>query len=134
MTGLLGSRTNFSRSRLDNCDLSGSEWCHADFSSATLQMARVVSSDLTGADFSEATLGGSDFSGSSLRAVQMSGANLFGANFCGADLTGARDLTQQQLLQARTDHSTILPNGSRGPYIRFSGAEKPKSGRNTGWM
>jgi len=59
-----------------------------------------------------------------LRDVRMAGANLLGVDFCGTDLTGARGVTRQQLQQARTDAYTILPNGSRGPYVRFSGAEK----------
>jgi hypothetical protein len=29
-------------------------------------------------------------------------------------------------MQAVTDSGTILPNGSHGPYMRFSGAEKPR--------
>jgi len=28
-------------------------------------------------------------------------------------------------MQSLTDPSTMLPNGSRGPFMRFSGAEKP---------
>jgi uncharacterized protein YjbI with pentapeptide repeats len=63
----------------------------------------------------------------------MAGANLLAADFCGADLSGARDVTQQQMQQARTDACTILPNGSRGPYIRFSGAEKATGNRGRGW-
>jgi len=44
----------------------------------------------------------------------------------GANLKGARELTSEQLMQALTDATTILPNGNRGPYIRYSGAEKPR--------
>jgi hypothetical protein len=31
-----------------------------------------------------------------------------------------------QLSQALTGSTTILPNGRRGPYMRYSGAEKPR--------
>jgi hypothetical protein len=31
-------------------------------------------------------------------------------------------------MQARTDQETILPNGSRGPYLLYSGAEKTRPG------
>jgi hypothetical protein len=29
------------------------------------------------------------------------------------------------LTQARTDETTILPNGSHGPYVKYSHAERP---------
>jgi hypothetical protein len=29
-------------------------------------------------------------------------------------------------MQALTNQSTILPDGRSGPYLRFSGAEKPR--------
>jgi hypothetical protein len=53
------------------------------------------------------------------------GADLSSVDFRKADLEGARDLTQTQLGRALTDETTILPNGSRGPYMRRSGAERP---------
>ena len=56
-----------------------------------------------------------------------SGAMLLAADLRGADLTGAREITSQQLAQARTDDTTILPNGSRGPYRRNSGAERART-------
>jgi uncharacterized protein YjbI with pentapeptide repeats len=68
-----------------------------------------------------------------LKDARMGGAILLGADFGGADLTGARDVTAQQLQQARTDGFTIMSNGSRGPYVRFSGAEKPIANRDRGW-
>jgi hypothetical protein len=55
----------------------------------------------------------------------MGGTNLLAANLCGADLSDAHGLTPGQLLQARTDERTVLPNGRHGPYLRFSGAERP---------
>ncbi len=30
-------------------------------------------------------------------------------------------------MQSLTDNMTVLPNGSKGPYLRHSGAEKPQS-------
>jgi uncharacterized protein YjbI with pentapeptide repeats len=84
----------------------------------------VLHANLNGADLRDAQLGGNDFSGASLRDARMGGARLLAANFCAADLRGARELTQEQLGQARTDTDTILPNGTRGPFVRFSGDEK----------
>jgi len=126
------SDVNLSHGRLNGCDLSGAELYNAKFNNACLEGTSLVNADLTGADFRGASLGASDFSRAVLRDVRMAGANLLGADFGGADLTGARDITQQQMQQARTDGCTILPNGSRGPYLRFSGAEKPNVNRGRG--
>ncbi len=92
-----------------------------------------MNADFNGADFREASLAGCDFSHAVLRNTRMAGTNLLGTDLCGADLTGARDLTPQQLQQARIDSRTVLPNGSRGPYHRFSGAEKPASSGVKSW-
>jgi len=54
-----------------------------------------------------------------------SGAQLLAADFRDANLQGAREMTADQLAMARTDQTTILPNGSAGPYMKRSGAEKP---------
>ncbi|MDQ2948660.1 MAG: pentapeptide repeat-containing protein, partial [Acidobacteriota bacterium] len=78
------------------------------------------------ADFRDSNLSGTDFSGANLRHARFGGAKLFAANLCGADLSGARDFTALQLSQARTDPTTILPNGSSGPFLRNSGAERTR--------
>ena len=80
---------------------------------------------LAGADLRDAKLDGSEFAHAALHGAQMAGASLFAADLRAADLTGARGLRATQLMQARTDESTILPNKRRGPYIRGSGAERP---------
>jgi uncharacterized protein YjbI with pentapeptide repeats len=118
---------NFTCSRLSDCDLSQAELRQAKFQNASLPGTRFVTSDLTGADFREASMGGSDLCGAVLRNVRFGGGKLLGADLRGTDLTGARELAQQQLQQARTDTSTTLPNGSRGPYLRFSITEKPRT-------
>ena len=79
---------------------------------------------LNEADFREAQLSGVNLGRSELRRVRFRGAKLFAADLRGSDLTGALELTANQLAQARTDESTTLPNGSRGPFRRFSGAER----------
>jgi hypothetical protein len=33
-------------------------------------------------------------------------------------------MTADMLSQSLTDHRTILPNGTQGPYRKFSGAER----------
>ena len=72
----------------------------------------------------EAHLSGVDFCQSDLSYSRFRGAKLFATDFRGADLTRAQDLTVAQLTQARTDERTTLPNGTRGLYSRFSGAER----------
>jgi uncharacterized protein YjbI with pentapeptide repeats len=66
--------------------------------------------------------------GSTFDGARFQGAVTFGADFRGANLAGAAGLTPRQLMQARTDQETILPNGSRGPYLLYSGAEKTRPG------
>ncbi len=50
---------------------------------------------------------------------------MLGADLRAANLAGARGLSREQLSQALTDDSTVLPNGKPGPYIKYSGAEQP---------
>jgi uncharacterized protein YjbI with pentapeptide repeats len=57
-------------------------------------------------DFSRCVLGGARFSGAQMTTTDLRGANL----------QGARELTSEQLMQALTDATTILPNGNRGPF------------------
>ena len=54
----------------------------------------------------------------------LSGADLSGADLSGADLSGA-DATDEQLASATTDDSTVLPDGSKGPFRGGSGAHLP---------
>jgi hypothetical protein len=56
---------------------------------------------------------------------RFAGANLAAADLTSATLSGARELTIQQLEAARTATGTTLPNGTSGPYRRGSGAERP---------
>ena len=71
---------------------------------------------MRGGEFNRAVLGGARFSG----------AKLLMTDFRGANLEDARELGSEQLSQALTDRTTILPNGAKGPYIKGSGSEKPR--------
>jgi len=97
------------------------------FSRAELIQCVFRHADLRACDFRDVRLRGGDFWKASLAGSRFGGAQITMADFRGADLTGARELTGDQLSQSLTDDYTILPNGSRGPYLRRSGAEKPKT-------
>lgn len=104
---------NFSEAKLrkanfQNADLNGVNFGRADLTQATLRGA-----NLGRAYFSNANLQGADLRGANLSYATLSNANLRGANLCGADLTGAR-VTDEQLAVAKTNWSTIYPNGKRG--------------------
>ena len=70
---------------------------------------------------------GGEFAGAVLAGARFEGAKLLTVDFRGADLRGVRDLTAEQLLQALTDAATTLPNGTKGPYMKYSGAEKVRA-------
>lgn len=97
----------------------------ASFLRADLRGTEIEWAELAGADFRGAQLSGVLFCRADLTEARFATATLMAADLRGANLTGARELTAQQLSQARTDENTILPNGSRGPYRRYSGAERP---------
>ncbi len=88
-----------------------------DLRLATLREADLSRTDLSGADLSGANLRGAD-----LRGANLSGANLSGANLNGANLRGVGNLTEDQLADALSDETTTLPDGSKGPFKRGSGA------------
>jgi hypothetical protein len=81
---------------------------------------------LSEVDFRDANLSGAKFGAADLARAKFGGARMLAADLRGANLDGARELTMEQLSQALTDRTTVLPNGRRGPYMRYSGAEKPR--------
>jgi serine/threonine-protein kinase len=120
------SSANFGLARLLTCD----------FHAATMDFARLYRADLTRSqfdrasmqecDFREAKLTGASFTRAVLCGSRFGEADLSLADLRGANLRGARELTAAQLMAARTDDRTILPDGRRGPYLKGSGAESPR--------
>lgn len=104
---------NFNQSKLPNANFQGSDLSHANFGRASLTKANLRNTKLIKAYFHYANLEGADLRGANLTQACLSNANLRGANLCGADLTGAL-ITDEQLATARTNWSTVLPNGRRG--------------------
>ena len=88
-------RPDFSRADLSGASLSGADLSGADFSGASLSETDLRRADLSGANLSE----------TDLRRVNLSRANL-----SRADLSGAKDLTREQVESAVTDENTRLPD------------------------
>jgi uncharacterized protein YjbI with pentapeptide repeats len=67
--------------------------------------------DLSHAKLERANLSGADFSNAVLREADFKDAILDGTILRGADLTGAKNLTKDQLRKAVLDPKTRLPDG-----------------------
>ncbi|MBE9169456.1 pentapeptide repeat-containing protein [Pleurocapsales cyanobacterium LEGE 06147] len=107
------AEVNFQQSRLIKVNLQGADLTSADLSGADLRQAMLRNANLGRAYLNFANLEGTDLRGADLSFAHLKDAKLKGANLCGANLTNT-DITQQQLAQAKTNWTTILPNGKRG--------------------
>lgn len=105
----------FHESRLSKANFQAAILEGADFGKANLTQANLRDAKLGRAYFSYTNLEGADLRGADLSYAHMNYANLTGANLCGANLTNAR-ISDEQLAQAKTNWSTILPNGKRGLF------------------
>ncbi|MBE9138940.1 pentapeptide repeat-containing protein [Nodosilinea sp. LEGE 07088] len=103
---------NFNQSQLPSANFQGSDLSNANFGRANLSHASLRNANLVKAYFHYANLEGADLRGANLARASLSNANLRGANLCGADLTGAL-ISSDQLAVARTNWSTVMPNGRR---------------------
>jgi len=104
---------NFNQSKLPGANFQGADLSNANFGRANLSRANLRNAKLVKAYFHYANLEGADLRGADLGQACLSNANLRGANLCGANLTGAL-ISDDQLASARTNWSTVLPNGRRG--------------------
>jgi uncharacterized protein YjbI with pentapeptide repeats len=66
--------------------------------------------NMSGANLVEANFARADATGANFREADFARANLDGTILIGADLTGARNLTVEQLARAGIDETTVLPN------------------------
>jgi uncharacterized protein YjbI with pentapeptide repeats len=124
--GSVAVSTNFSGSKLDNCNFAAVDLRGAKFTRAEILQCSFREARLEECDFREVRLRGGNFDRAVLAGARFAGAQLRSTDFRGTNLQDARELTPQQLLEAITDRTTILPNGTKGPYMRASGAERPK--------
>jgi serine/threonine-protein kinase len=108
LTGASFANAKLKRANLQGADLSNTNFSRADLGQATMRNAKLGGAYLGAANLVETDLRGADLSRACLKE-----ANLKGANLCGADLTEAI-ISEEQLSTARTNWSTIYPNGKRG--------------------
>ncbi|MBE9079309.1 pentapeptide repeat-containing protein [Romeria aff. gracilis LEGE 07310] len=105
--------SSFAKSVLKKANLQGIDLSNANLSKADLGHATLRSAKLGGAYLGSANLEGCDLRGADLTRACLDQANLRDANLCGADLTDAA-ISDEQLAVARTNWTTVYPNGKRG--------------------
>ena len=71
--------------------------------------------DLTRSDLRLANLRGADLRNANLVGARMIGVDIADTDLRGADLRTAEDLTPEQMLVTRGDHSTVLPEPLEHP-------------------
>ncbi|MCU0537654.1 MAG: serine/threonine-protein kinase [Hydrococcus sp. Prado102] len=103
----------FHQSRLIQANFQKANLSNADFGHANLAGADLRNSNMSRVYLSYADLEGADLRGADLSFAHLTYANLKGANLCGANLTNAK-VTEEQLVYAKTNRSTIMPTGRKG--------------------
>ncbi|NEO90689.1 MAG: protein kinase [Moorea sp. SIO3G5] len=103
----------FRHGKLFNISLKGADLSSANFGEANLHQADLRNANLGRAYLKKANLAGADLRGANLSYAHLENANLRGANLCGANLSNAK-VTKEQLAQAKTNWTTVLPSGKRG--------------------
>lgn len=124
-----GGPINLSRARLKGTNLDNALMTNANLAGAQLMGASLVHARLDGANLS-----GSDLSGANLDQADLADADLFEAVVSGAKLAGTRNLTQEQIDNARGDASTELPQELVTPTHWLTGEKAGASSRPAPWM
>ena len=107
------SEANFNQSKLIKVNLQGAKLKSTNFSETDMRQTNLRSANLCRAYFISANLEGADLRGADLSFARFDNANLKGVNLCGANLTNA-SISKEQLEQAKTNWTTVLPGGRRG--------------------
>ncbi|NET55512.1 MAG: protein kinase [Symploca sp. SIO2E6] len=102
----------FQEAKLAKINLQEADLTNAIFGQASLKRANLRGAILVRAYFNNADLEGADLRNADLSYAHITNANLKGANLCGANLSSAK-ITEDQLAQAKTNWSTVFPNGKR---------------------
>jgi len=116
--------------------LANMAFCHAQMQNADLLGANLANvdlhqADLENADLSQANLTGARLSRANLRRADLSQAIIVNADFFKADLQNVRNLTDEQLLQAKRLWGALMPDGTTydGRYSLAGDIEFAKWGR-----
>ena len=107
------SGANFHHSRMIKINLQSADLSSTDFTSCDLRQAMLRNANLGRSYLSSANLEGADLRGADLSYGHFKGTKLKGANLCGANLSNS-SITEDQLAQAKTNWTTVMPNGRRG--------------------
>ncbi len=107
------SGSNFHHSRMIKINFQGADLSSTDFTDCDLRQGMLRNANLGRSYLSYANLEGTDLRGADLSYAHFKDTKLKGANLCGANLTNA-NITEEQLALAKTNWTTILPNGKRG--------------------
>ena len=107
------SGSNFNHSRMIKTNFQGADLSSTDFTACDLRQGMLRNTNLGRSYLSYANLEGTDLRGADLSYAQLKNTKLKGANLCGANLTNA-NITEEQLALAKTNWTTVLPNGKRG--------------------
>lgn len=100
----------FSGAQLGGADFRKAYGAGSIFVGADLSNAKFTGADLTGVRLAHANLQDAVFEAADMKLADLSGANLHGA-----DLSGALNLTAEQLSKACADGGTKLPEGLAAP-------------------
>ncbi|MGK7894226.1 MAG: pentapeptide repeat-containing protein [Xenococcus sp. (in: cyanobacteria)] len=107
------SGSNFNHSRMIKINFQGADLNSTDFTACDMRQGLLRNANLGRSYLSYANLEGADLRGADLSYAQLKNTKLKGANLCGANLTNA-NITEEQLALAKTNWTTVLPNGKRG--------------------
>ena len=107
------SGSNFHHSRMIKINFQGADLSSTDFTDCDLRQGMLRNANLGRSYLSYANLEGADLRGADLSYAHFKDTKLKGANLCGANLTNA-NITEEQLALAKTNWTTVLPNGKRG--------------------
>jgi uncharacterized protein YjbI with pentapeptide repeats len=116
---------NLGSTRASDCDFRGAELNSARLNLANLRQNTFCGATMARCDFRESDLSSADFSGAVLLNSIFREANIMATDFRGSVLEGARGLTGRQLSQSLTSFNTVLPSGTRGPFIQGKNSEVP---------
>ncbi len=124
------------RAKLSGAELSRAKLSHAELSRAKLNGADLYGADLYGADLSFAELRSANLSNAELRSADLSNADLSDADLSDADLSGAelrsadlseaRDLTANQLKDAKLCFTKLPPGITLNPNRDCKALELPE--------